>query len=330
LRLQSARLAAAVADLGSLGGHAQVRPEEIAVNLDDTKRLIVIAGATGYLGRYLVKSAHSRGYRVRALVRSEARLGDARPRCDEVFVGEATKPETLVGLCDRADFVMSSLGNRTLARKPDCFEVDFQGNLNILARAREAGVSQFVFVSVLGGSASRRHVPQIEARERVVDVLRLGSMQWTVIRPSGFFNDMIALLDMAKHGRVWIPGSDARFNPIHGADLAEVCLDAIGNADAYSREIPAGGPDCLSMRDVGELAFKALGKPPRISAVPLWALRAAGTVIRPFNINLASLVLMMWALARNDLCCDAYGTHRLWDFFRGAVDKDSGDFAVRR
>lgn len=300
------------------------------MNPDDTRRLIVIAGATGYLGRYVVKSAHSRGYRVRALVRSEARLGDARPMCDEVFVGEATNPETLVGLCDRADFVLSSLGNRTLARKPDCFEVDFEGNMNILACAREAGVSQFVFVSVLGGSAARSFVPQIEARERVVDALRVGSMQWTIIRPSGFFNDMNEILDMAKRGRVWIPGSGTRFNPIHGADLAEVCLDAIGNAGAYSREIPAGGPDCLSMRDVGELAGKALGRPPRISAVPLWVLRATGTAIRPFNINLASLILMMWALARNDICCDAYGTHRLWDFFRGAVDRDSGDLAVRR
>jgi uncharacterized protein YbjT (DUF2867 family) len=173
-------------------------------------------------------------------------------------------------------------------------------------------------------------VPQIEARERVVDALRVGSMRWTIIRPSGFFNDMNEIFDMAKRGRVWIPGGSARFNPIHGADLAEVCLDAIGNAGAYRREIPAGGPDCLSMREVGELAFRALGRPSRIRAVPRWVLRATGTVIRPFNINLASLILMMWALAKDDMCCDAYGTNRLWDYFRGAVDRDRGDLAVGR
>ena len=285
---------------------------------------VVIAGATGYLGRYLVKSAHARGYRVRALVRVEGRLGDARRLCDEVFVGEATKPDTLAGLCDGADFVMSSLGNRTLARKPDCFEVDFQGNMNILARAREAGVSQFVFVSVLGGPAFRGRVPQIEARERVVDALRAGSTPWTVIRPSGFFNDMSEFLGMARRGRVWIPGGGARFNPIHGADLAEVCLDSVGRPGSYGREIPAGGPDSLTMHEVGMLAFEALGRPPRISEVPLWALGAAGSVIRPFNSNLASLILMMWALAQGDATCDAYGTHRLKDFFR-----DDGSSAVR-
>lgn len=291
----------------------------------DRKRRIVIGGATGYLGRYLVRSAHARGYRVRALARSEARLGPVRPLCDEVFVAEATRPDTLAGLCDGADFVVSSLGNRTLARKPDCFDVDFQANMNLLARAREAGVSQFVFVSVLGGAEARGRVPQIEARERVVDALRAGAPAWTIIRPSGFFNDMAEVLAMAKRGRVWIPGGSARFNPIHGADLAEVCLDAVGNAEAYGREIPAGGPDVMTLREIGALAFEALGKPPRISAIPPWMLTAMGTAVRPFNVNLASLILMMSALATSDAGCDAYGTHRLRDFFHeiAAADGDA-------
>ena len=281
----------------------------------DTNKRIVIGGATGYLGKHLVKSAHARGYRVRALARSEARLGDVRPLCDEVFTGEATRAETLGGLCDGADIVISALGNRTLSRKPSVFEVDYQGNVNILARAREAGVSRFVFVSVLRGAEMRASVPQIEARERVVDALRAGDLPWTVIRPSGFFNDMSEFLTMARQGRVWIVGGGASFNPIHGADLAEVCVDAAVDAGAAGREIPAGGPDTLTMREVGELAFDAIGKPARISTVPPWVLTAIGTAARPFHVNLASLVLMMRALSSGDASCDAYGTHHLRDFF---------------
>ena len=294
------------------------------MSLDNAKGLLVVAGATGYLGRHVVRSAHARGYRVRALVRSEDRLGDARSACDEVFVAQATRPETLDGLCEGADYVISSLGNRTLARRPSCFEVDFQANRNLLDCARAAAVRQFVFVSILGGAESRRRVPQIEARERVVDALRAGSMAWTVVRPSGFFNDMTELLDMARRGRVWVPAGGARFNPIHGADLAEVCVDAVGDTASYGHEIPAGGPDCLTMREVGELAFEALGKQPRISAIPLWVLTAAGTVVRPFNSNLGSLILMMSALAARDLCCDPYGTHRLREFFRDVVSDEGG------
>jgi uncharacterized protein YbjT (DUF2867 family) len=300
------------------------------MNVAGNEKVILIAGATGYLGRYLVKSAHSHGYIVRALVRSEVRLGDARPFCDEVFVGEATRPDTLAGLCDGVDFVASSLGNRTLRRRPDCFDVDYRGNMNIVTRARESGVSQFVFISVLGGTQFRNRVPQFEARERVVDSLRADKMPWTVIRPSGFFNDMVEILEMAKKGRVWITGGGGRFNPIHGADLAEICLNAVGNVATQGQEIPAGGPDCLTMREIGDLAFEALGKPPRISAIPRWILQAVGTVIRPFNVNLASLILMMSVLAKGDWCCAAYGKHRLREFYKGAADLDSGDLGVRR
>lgn len=282
----------------------------------DASPLVVVCGATGYLGRFLVKQAHAHGFRVRALARSESRLGDARPCCHEVFVGEATKADTLRGLCDGAAYVISSLGNRTLSRKPTCFEVDFQANLNILERAREASVSHFAFVSVLHGAETRSRVPQIEARERVVDALRAGSLPWTVIRPSGFFNDMSEFLKMAKQGRVWIPGGKARFNPIHGADLAEVCVNALGQSEKFGQEMPAGGPDVFTMREIAELAFEAVGKPPKISTIPPWMLSALGTAIRPFNGNVGSLILMMAVLAEGDARCEAYGTHRLGDFYR--------------
>ena len=68
---------------------------------------ILIAGATGYLGRRLVKEAHARGHVVRALVRTPERLADAADSVDEVFVGQATDPSTLDGLCDGVDVVIT-------------------------------------------------------------------------------------------------------------------------------------------------------------------------------------------------------------------------------
>lgn len=84
------------------------------------------------------------------------------------------------------------------------------------------------------------------------------------------------------------------------------------------------------MRRVGELAFEALGTPPRVSEFPLWVLEVAGRVIRPINVNLARLVLMTAAFVKIDACCDAYGTHRLGAFFRDAVHGPHGGLAVRR
>ena len=72
---------------------------------DKGQTRVLICGATGYLGRYLVQCAHDRGHWVRALVRRPEGLGEARQACDDVFVGQATQPETLAGLCDGIDVV---------------------------------------------------------------------------------------------------------------------------------------------------------------------------------------------------------------------------------
>jgi uncharacterized protein YbjT (DUF2867 family) len=290
---------------------------------------VLVCGATGYLGGYVVKAAKARGYWVRALVRDASRFADGDV-CDDVFVGQATQPETLRGMCKDVDVVFSSLGNRTLARKPDVFDVDYAANMNIVREARRAEVGQIVFVSVLRGAQLRKKVPQFEARERVVDALKAGGNPWTVIRPSGFFNDMSEIMEMARKGTAWIPDAGGtRFNPIHGADLAEVCVDAFGNDQAIGAEIPAGGPDVLSMVRVAELAFEALGKRPRIRKIPAWTLAAAATVIKPFNVNVASLLRMFTAFS-GDAECDRYGDHHLADFFAElAARADEGGVAVR-
>lgn len=75
---------------------------------------VLIAGATGYLGRYLVLEFHRRGYRVRALTRSHEQLGSVRASVDEVHVGEATARGT-VYLFGDGGFRMNPIHGRDLA-----------------------------------------------------------------------------------------------------------------------------------------------------------------------------------------------------------------------
>ena len=78
--------------------------------------VVLVCGATGYLGGYVCTAAKKAGYTVHILSR---RPSDQLPPTllevvDHVFVGQATEPETLDGLCRGVDIVFSCLGNRTL------------------------------------------------------------------------------------------------------------------------------------------------------------------------------------------------------------------------
>jgi hypothetical protein len=83
-----------------------------------TGERVVVAGATGYLGAHVAEALHAAGYRVRGLARDARRLERIRASCDEVFCGEATRPETLRGLFDGADVAFSSIGIRHVKRRP--------------------------------------------------------------------------------------------------------------------------------------------------------------------------------------------------------------------
>jgi uncharacterized protein YbjT (DUF2867 family) len=295
------------------------------------ERIVVVAGATGYLGRHLVVALRDRGWRVRALVRDEARLGFAREAAAEVFVGEATRPQTLAGLCDGADAVVSALGLRAMSGRLTVFDVDRDANLNVLAQARQAGVARFGFVSVLHGEGLRARVPQAEAREEVVDALRRGGPAWTVFRPTGFFNDMAEFFEMARAGRVWLVGDGTRrLNPIHGADLAGFIADALGREDAVEAELAVGGPETFNHREIGALAFDVLGRPPRFGKLPAALLRAAGAVTAPFSPNLSNVLRFMAAMGRVEAVAPPTGTHHLRPFFEALARGPAQEVLARR
>jgi uncharacterized protein YbjT (DUF2867 family) len=249
--------------------------ELLQVTHHKNKRVLV-AGATGYLGKYVAMAFKQRGYWVRVLTRSEERLlqpgpftapAISRDDVDDIFVGEVSKPDTLAGLMDGIDIVFSSIG---ISRQRDglSFEqVDYQCNRNLMDLCQDSSVRQFVYVSMQGAE----NIGQLEitrAHERVVNELKQSGMDYRIVRPCGYFSDMGVLLDMAKKGRVYLVGAgNNKMSPIHGRDLAEVCVDC---SEGEQLEVEAGGPDIMTQRQAAELAFAVAGKPVKLTVIPIW------------------------------------------------------------
>lgn len=249
---------------------------------------VLVAGATGYVGRYAVQAFRSRGYWVRALTRNEERLRAPGPfrapaigpgDVDDVFVGELTDPATLDGVMDGIDVVFSSVGISRQRDRLSFEQVDHQCNHTLIRLAEAGAVSRFVYVSMQGADEPPiADLAITKAHEKVVAELRTSRLDHRVIRPCGYFSDMGALLGMARRGRVFLVGDGRnRMSPIHGRDLASVCVDALEQPEA---EIEAGGPEVMTQREAAELAFEVLGKPVKITVMPLAFARALAKMIR--------------------------------------------------
>lgn len=279
---------------------------------------VLIAGATGYLGRFLCAEYARRGHHVTALVRDTAR---AEGLADVLVEAEATRPETLTGVMDGVDLVVSSLGITRQADGLGYREVDFQANLNLLREAEAAGVKRFAYVHVLNADAMAG-VPLVDAKAALVEALHASDMPATVIAPTAYFSDMGELFAMARSGRVWLFGDGSqRLNPIDGADLAMAIADA---TDAGLGWAEIGGPEVMTQDEIARAAFAALGSEPRITHLPDALRRAALAILPILPRHMSGPARFFLTALGLDMVAPRYGARRLSDHF-ASLAADAAD-----
>jgi uncharacterized protein YbjT (DUF2867 family) len=290
---------------------------------------VLIAGATGYLGKYVVRAFKEKGYYVRVLTRSKQRLFDPGPftapaltpkDADDIFVGEITRPETLSGMLDDIDLVFSCVG---ISRQRDglTFEqVDFQCNKNLIDLSEIANVKRFVYVS-MQGAENIMQLAITQTHEKVVSALKNSAMEYRIVRPCGYFSDMGAIHTMANNGRVYLVGDGSnKMSPIHGRDLAQVCVETAAGSEL---EIEAGGPDTMTQREAAELAFDVVGKPAKITAVPLWLARGLVKFISLFSRQFGDLAEFVVTAGEIDGVGPPRGTITLRSYFEALHSGES-------
>jgi uncharacterized protein YbjT (DUF2867 family) len=290
---------------------------------------VLVAGSTGYIGRYVVQEFKNRGYWVRALVRNPDKIKQPGPHlepsidrlADEFFIGDATKPESIKGVCDGVEIVFSSLGMTRPDFVHSSFDVDYKANLNIMREAQRAKVKKFVYISVFNAQ-KMMEIENIQAHEKFVDELRASGLEYAIVRPTGYFSDMAQFLNMARNGFMFSLGEgETRSNPIHGADLAKVCVDA---AEGDAREIDAGGPEIFTYQQVARMAADVVEKQPFNISLPVWLADGIAAVTGFINRDIHDIALFATTVSKNDTVAPQYGRHRLREFFEEMAAKGNG------
>lgn len=279
---------------------------------------ILIAGATGYLGKYITQELKQQDYYTKVLVRNSKKFEQYGIQVEEIVQAEITDKSTLKDCCKDIDIVISSVGITKQKDGLTYMGVDYQANLNLLEEAKQNGVRKFIYVSVLNGE-KLKNLKICEAKEKFVEELKKSGLEFCIIRPNGFFSDMTEFYSMAKNGRIYLFGSgNIKANPIHGEDLAKVCVSAIEDND---KEIEVGGPETLTQNEIAKIAFDAVGKTPKITHIPDW--------IRRMILSMAKLILNAKKLGpieffmnvmAIEMLAPEYGKHTLKEYFNGLED----------
>jgi uncharacterized protein YbjT (DUF2867 family) len=279
---------------------------------------LLLAGATGYLGGHILKTLVQKEITTKVIVRTPKRLNNSNGNI-EVIEAQVTKPETLKGCCKDIDVVISTVG---ITRQKDgltYMDVDYQANINLLNEAIKSGVKKFIYVSAINGD-KHKHLKIFEAKEMFVDALKMSGLEYTIVRPNGFFSDMKDFLNMAKSGKVYLFGDgNQKFNPIHGEDLAKVCVDLI---NSNQEEVTVGGPDVLSLNEISTLALNSLKKPIKIVHLPDWLRKFTIWSLRTFTSvkTYGPLEFFLTLMAKDNIAPTTDKFH-LKDFFNDESSK---------
>ena len=226
---------------------------------------IVLAGAYGNLGSDIFKELLKNNHEVVALDMMQRELElDGNYSFTQVDV---TKPESLKGTCDGADLVISTVGLTKCSATVTNYEIDYQGNLNILNEAKAAGVKQFVYISVIKADEAP-DVPLVHSKYLFEEELKKSRLSYFILRPTGYFYDIIKVFrPMIEKGAVTLLGKeDVHANVISTEDFAEFIVKHMMDENV-TYEI--GGTETYSYEEIAKMCFAAAGKEPVIKRAPV-------------------------------------------------------------
>jgi len=283
---------------------------------------ILIAGAFGNLGTQITRAAVAAGHSVIAadkVAKSIEGLDASRYTVRQIDV---TKPETLAGLCNGMELLISTVGLTTASTVVTHYDIDLDGNLNLLKEAQQAGVAKFIYTSVIKVD-SDPSIPMLDAKHRFELALKASGIDYLIVRPTGYFYDIAKVFKpMIASGTVrLLRGLTSRANVIDTADLADYIMTHL---DASRQTVEIGGTETYTYEEIAGLFFQAAGKPAVVQYVPGFLFEVLALIARlRRNGTYANIKFGKWTLSHEMVASVAYGQRSFKSYIQNLYAKEA-------
>ena len=240
-------------------------------------KIAVVFGASGFLGRHVVRELASRGWRIRAAVRRPAAANFLKPlgkvgQIEIVQTNVRYRP-SITGALTGADAVVNLTG--ILAKDgPQTFEgVHVAGAHNVAQMASKAGIENIVHISAIGAD---KESDSDYARTKALgeEAFREYAPSAVILRPSvmfgpqdEFFNKFGAMAQVSPFLPL-IGGGKTRFQPVYVDDVADAVATALEDKSISGRTYELGGPEVMSFKELMELMLHIIGRKNVLVPVP--------------------------------------------------------------
>ncbi len=165
---------------------------------------VAVAGTTGRTGKHIVAALREQGLSIKALARSKEKAAEIAGEGVEIVEGHLKDQASLAQLVEGCAGSIISIGAGPQRRedpdgKPEVFYlegqtpelIDYQGQHDLLAAAKSAGITHAVQISSIGATQPDHFLNKmggeraLEWKLKAEDELRASGLRYTVIRPGG-------------------------------------------------------------------------------------------------------------------------------------------------
>ncbi|KAL0334516.1 UNVERIFIED_CONTAM: protein high chlorophyll fluorescence phenotype, chloroplastic [Sesamum radiatum] len=252
------------------------QPAPAAVNLAPGTPVrptsILVVGATGTLGRQIVRRALDEGYDVRCLVRPRPAPADfLRDWGATVVNADLSKPETIPATLVGVHTVIDCATGRP---EEPIKTVDWEGKVALIQCAKAMGIQKFVFFSI-HNCDKHPEVPLMEIKYCTEKFLRDAGLNHIVIRLCGFMQGLIGqyAVPILEEKSVWGTDAPTRIAYMDTQDIARLTFIALRNENINGKLLTFAGPRAWTTQEVITLCERLAGQDANVTTVPVSVLR---------------------------------------------------------
>jgi len=246
--------------------------------------LVLVTGATGFLGRRVVRQLQEHGHDVRCLVHTPGRERMFPERTVDVHYGSVLDADVLSELFYDVGAVIHLVSTIGQFRGVTFDQVNRQGVANVVASAVANRVKHFIQVSVIGATNDPAYA-YFYSKWRGEREVAGGGVPYTIIRSSLMFGEGDVFINpLAALTRVFplvpVVGSGRnRFQPIAVDDVARCIVSAVDREDLKGKTIEIGGPQQLSYNEIMAVVARTMGKRRLRIHLPMWLVYLAAATL---------------------------------------------------
>ena len=231
---------------------------------------VVLAGAFGNLGADILKCLVADGHEIVAADLKEGKIEGTEGKYTFAQI-DATNPETLKGLCEGADVVITTMGLTGASTRFTSYDIDYKGNMNLYEECVRAGVKKFNYISVIScDEPGAEDVPMLHAKYLVEEEIKKQPMDYVIYRPTGYFYDIAKVFKpyVDKGEMQLLKGyGHVKANVVDCSDFARFIVDHMNDTNVTYN---VGGKETYSYEEMAAMCFDASQKILKIKWAPKW------------------------------------------------------------